>query len=308
MKAKNICMAALLILGLASVLASSAQAAAPYVTGFNAYGYGNQNTYRPYEPSFYVYSPLKYCVEPRCNWEYGCRVFRTGFLYGGPMWTYSPCLIPPVPGPEFRCCYNCGNGCEDQPCCPLCNLNGCCHHEMMRDADPTYVTPREAANMPTAAIPAATSRSASAVAPADGSADVPTSSSVPASSDSTSSSSHAGIFPISYRSSQTPAQMSRLTNVDVRDSRGAVFNIWAPNQARVYVNGYETRSVGSKRKFVSFGLRPGLDYEYNIEAIVEKDGKTYQESQKVVVQAGAVKTIAFAFPDLNTKPSEDFEY
>ena len=300
MKAKNICMAALLVWGLSAFAASSSQAAMPYVMGFNAYGYNFHKTYRPYEPSFYVYSPLKYSTEPCHNWVYGCREFRTGFLYGGPMWTYSPCLIPPVPGPEFRCC----NGCEDQPCCPLCNLNGCCHHEMMKDADPNYAPddfempaqPNSAASaLGTATLPAANQRGVSVQ---NGASDIPT----------TSSASPASVLPISFRGSQPAPQMSRLSNVDVRDSRGAIFTIWAPNQARVYVNGYETKSVGSKRKFVSFGLRPGLEYEYNIEAIVEKDGKVYQESKKVVVQAGAVETVAFSFPDLNTRPSEDFEY
>ena len=99
---------------------------------------------------------------------------------------------------------------------------------------------------------------------------------------------------------------NRLSNVDVRSSRGVIFNIWAPNQAKIYVNGAATSSIGSKRTFASLNLKPGLKYQYVIDAVVEKDGKTYSESKTITVSAGDVKTVAFAFPELNSIPSDEW--
>ena len=55
------------------------------------------------------------------------------------------------------------------------------------------------------------------------------------------------------------------------------------------VNGLATKSTGSRRQFVSFGLKPGLSYKYVVKAEVIRDGKTVEETKTVsVLTAGQV--------------------
>jgi uncharacterized protein (TIGR03000 family) len=77
--------------------------------------------------------------------------------------------------------------------------------------------------------------------------------------------------------------------------------VWVPYDAKVTVNGMETRSTGSRRQYVSFGLQPGLSYKYVIRARVIQDGKPVEETQTITVTAGQAQSIAFGF---NANPSE----
>jgi uncharacterized protein (TIGR03000 family) len=44
-----------------------------------------------------------------------------------------------------------------------------------------------------------------------------------------------------------------------------MLTVHVPSQAKVYVNGQETRSTGSQREYVSFGLEQGKTYPYSIK-------------------------------------------
>ena len=44
-----------------------------------------------------------------------------------------------------------------------------------------------------------------------------------------------------------------------------MLTLHVPSQAKVYVNGQETRSIGSQREYVSFGLEKGKTYPYSIK-------------------------------------------
>ncbi len=274
----------------------------------------------PYEQSLIQYSPIRYSSNPCDQWQYrGC------FLHLFPVWAYTPTLIPPMPHSDFCCCYNCGICCDETPCCPLCNMNGCCERENAIDSGEPL--PGEAALSPKPAkVPATpvakpeiptTSTEAPATTNNDatsGSDDVPAESATPGTEinsllDSAANNNSSKIMQTSWKNStEEGVPSNRLSNIDVRSSRGAVFNIWAPNQAKVYINGYETKSVGSKRTFASVNLKPGLKYQYTIDAVVEKDGKSYSERKTVVVSAGSVETVAFSFPELNTIPSDEWDY
>ena len=41
---------------------------------------------------------------------------------------------------------------------------------------------------------------------------------------------------------------------------GCLLTIWVPHDATVTINGNATKSTGSRRQFVSYGLRPGYSY------------------------------------------------
>ena len=52
-----------------------------------------------------------------------------------------------------------------------------------------------------------------------------------------------------------------------------VLTVWVPYDAKVTVNGLETKSTGSRRQFVSYGLKPGFSYKYVVRAEVVRNGK-----------------------------------
>ena len=71
--------------------------------------------------------------------------------------------------------------------------------------------------------------------------------------------------------------------------------IWVPYDAKVTVNGLETKSTGSKRQFVSFGLKPGFSYKYVVKAEVLRDGQMEEDTRTVMLTAGKISAVAFGF-------------
>jgi len=80
-----------------------------------------------------------------------------------------------------------------------------------------------------------------------------------------------------------------------------ILTVWVPNDAKVTVNGIETRSTGSRRQFVSYGLKPGLSYKYVVRAQIVRNGQVVEDTRNVVLTAGQITAVAFGF---NTTPSE----
>ena len=86
-----------------------------------------------------------------------------------------------------------------------------------------------------------------------------------------------------------------------------MLTIWVPYHAKVTVNGYLTKSTGSRRQFISNGLQPGLSYRYEIRAELVRDGELYVETKTAVLTAGQREGVAFSFetksaPELATNP------
>ncbi len=79
-----------------------------------------------------------------------------------------------------------------------------------------------------------------------------------------------------------------------RDNSG-LLTIYVPFDAKVTVNGHETASKGSRRQYVSFGLKPGLAYKYEIRAEVLRDGRPAIENRTVTLTAGDHTSVAFGF-------------
>ncbi len=76
-------------------------------------------------------------------------------------------------------------------------------------------------------------------------------------------------------------------------ARQAVLTVSVPEDARVYVNGKLTRTAGSRRLYVSRGLRPGRGYRYEVRAEVARDGQTIEETKVVQLYAGQDSLLAF---------------
>jgi len=71
--------------------------------------------------------------------------------------------------------------------------------------------------------------------------------------------------------------------------------VWVPGDAKVTINGRETQSTGSRRQFVSHGLKLGYSYKYVIRAEVVRDGQVVVDTRTVVLTAGQTTSVAFGF-------------
>ena len=74
-----------------------------------------------------------------------------------------------------------------------------------------------------------------------------------------------------------------------------------PAEARVFINGLETKSRGSYREYVSYGLKPGLRYKYEIRVEIARRGGPLQSTRTLYLTAGDRKRVAFR---LEAEPEE----
>ena len=96
-----------------------------------------------------------------------------------------------------------------------------------------------------------------------------------------------------------PAEPSTMLSPTPETS--GVVTVWVPYDAKVTINGLATRSIGSRRQFVSYGLQAGFNYKYDIHAEVVRDGKLVEDTRTVTLTAGENTAVAFGF---NAKPAE----
>jgi uncharacterized protein (TIGR03000 family) len=74
-----------------------------------------------------------------------------------------------------------------------------------------------------------------------------------------------------------------------------VLTVWVPYEAKVTINGRETKSTGSRRQFVSYGLKAGLSYKYVIKAEIVRNGQIVEDTRTVNMTAGEITAVAFGF-------------
>jgi uncharacterized protein (TIGR03000 family) len=79
-----------------------------------------------------------------------------------------------------------------------------------------------------------------------------------------------------------------------------LLTIYVPNDAKVTINGLPTRSDGSKRQYVSYGLQPGLTYKYEIHASVVRDGQLIEDNKTIYLSAGKRGAVAFGSSPIST--------
>jgi uncharacterized protein (TIGR03000 family) len=96
-----------------------------------------------------------------------------------------------------------------------------------------------------------------------------------------------------------PAPILKTTATPAEQS--GVLTVWVPFDAKVTVNGQETRSTGSRRQLVSYDLKPGLSYRYVVKAQVVRDGQLVEDTKSVTMMAGDATAVAFGF---NASPAE----
>jgi uncharacterized protein (TIGR03000 family) len=90
--------------------------------------------------------------------------------------------------------------------------------------------------------------------------------------------------------SRSPLSMELTSNVEP-DAIHLFVDV--PEDARVFVNGRQTRSTGIQRHFTSRGLVPGSEYNFELRVETEVDGELVTETRTVAVVAGESHQLAF---------------
>lgn len=75
----------------------------------------------------------------------------------------------------------------------------------------------------------------------------------------------------------------------------AILSVNVPSEAQVYVNGRLTKTKGELRKYVSRHLKQNRQYEFNVKAILERDGKELTLQEDVSLRAGKNSFVSFDF-------------
>ena len=91
----------------------------------------------------------------------------------------------------------------------------------------------------------------------------------------------------------TPAPESTINTTESRSTSGLI-SIWVPFDAKVSINGHETKSVGTSRQYVSYGLEKGLQYKYVVKAETVVNGQLITDSKVVILTAGQEESVAFS--------------
>ena len=68
-----------------------------------------------------------------------------------------------------------------------------------------------------------------------------------------------------------------------------------PADAKIFVNGKATTTTGTYREYISRGLKPGYEYNYEVRAEVVRDGETVSDVKTVSLVAGRLERLAFDF-------------
>ncbi|MFH1922814.1 MAG: TIGR03000 domain-containing protein [Planctomycetota bacterium] len=92
----------------------------------------------------------------------------------------------------------------------------------------------------------------------------------------------------------TPAPPSPTTDVGPAREGGAQISIFVPAGAKVVINGLETKSTGTQREYISYGLKPGHAYRYEIRAQIVRNGRQIEDARTVYLSVGAREQVAFS--------------
>ena len=97
-------------------------------------------------------------------------------------------------------------------------------------------------------------------------------------------------------------ELPASTQINTRENSG-LLTIWVPAKAKVFINGMETTTTGTRRRYVSNGLQTGLTYKYVVRAEIVRKGKIATETKTVNLTAGGTEGVAFGF---NVSPLQQF--
>jgi uncharacterized protein (TIGR03000 family) len=80
------------------------------------------------------------------------------------------------------------------------------------------------------------------------------------------------------------------------DLGSGTISVTVPENAKVYINGYETKMAGTNRRYVVSDLEPGMFYDYDVRIVVQINGRAVEETQRVTLTGGQQGLVAFGKP------------
>ena len=69
------------------------------------------------------------------------------------------------------------------------------------------------------------------------------------------------------------------TSSSAAENSGSL-TVSVPFDAKVYINGKETHSTGSRRQYVSYGLQSGMSYKYVVKVQVVRNGELQEDTKR----------------------------
>jgi uncharacterized protein (TIGR03000 family) len=70
-----------------------------------------------------------------------------------------------------------------------------------------------------------------------------------------------------------------------------------PEDARLFVDGFETKSTTGQRLLTTPDLQPGREFTYTLRAEVMRGGKVQETTQRVTVRAGQQTQVSIQIPE-----------
>jgi uncharacterized protein (TIGR03000 family) len=83
---------------------------------------------------------------------------------------------------------------------------------------------------------------------------------------------------------------------ETTSARPANLRVNLPADAKLYVDGYQTRSTTGQRLLTTPNLQPGREYHYTLRAEVMRDGEVQRVTQRVAVRAGQETRVNIEIP------------
>jgi uncharacterized protein (TIGR03000 family) len=99
----------------------------------------------------------------------------------------------------------------------------------------------------------------------------------------------AGVVPPAPAPGPAPGSPTSTMRTD------GLLSVTVPDDAKIFVNGQPTTSLGDVRHFVSRDLQPGFNYTYEVKAEAIRGGRMIERVKKVDLRAGESANLAFDF-------------
>gem|GEM_PF-2603288 len=109
-----------------------------------------------------------------------------------------------------------------------------------------------------------------------------------------------GQLPLPQGTGTQPGGGSSTHNLRLDLGSGTI-SVTVPENAKVYINGYETKMAGVNRRYVVNDLEPGMVYDYEVRIVAQVNGRTVEETQLVTLTDGQQGMVAFG----NAQPQSD---
>lgn len=84
------------------------------------------------------------------------------------------------------------------------------------------------------------------------------------------------------------------------DDQRSVLAVRVPEEAMVYINGYQTKTTGTSRRYLAEGMQPGQKYRYNVKVVLERNGQEIVREDSVVLKPGVEHKLTFDFNPVPT--------